>query len=933
VPLRRLERIATHSYNRVVGDAAAPPVGQVTDIVGRDAEQDRIDAFVAMLADGPRALVIRGEPGIGKTTLWRYAVDRCRRAGARVLLTRPAEDEMPLALGGLVDLFEQLSLDEAALHLDDDPMARGRAVLDGLRGLADAGPVVIAVDDLQWLDSASARALRYALRRLEEEPVGVVAAARLAEEAEDPLALPTTLPGRHEELVLGPLGQGALRVVLTGFVASITRPALRRIHAVSGGNPLYAIELVRARGTDDRSLAAGGVRLPESLQAAIRRRIETVPTELVPLLETASALGPTSVPELRETLAGVDADGLLAVAGRHELLVVEENLEVRFAHPLVGSAVYARMSPLARRSLHGRLAAHAADPDVRARHLALSSDDPDGDVAELLERAAERASGRGAADLAAEFASHSARLTPPGADEDARRRALAEITHRAAAGEASRALALAGRLVDSLPPGPGRAEAQVRRAYLWDDDAGTQEAFLLGALGDAVEDALLRGRVLDQLGWLRVSSGDLRGSIECAEEALAIADRVGDRELQMHAAAALGDHEAIAGRHRPDLMARAVLLEQELGTPALWIGPRALLGKQLLWAGELVAARTQLSSVHADVVRSGNELRRPYHLFDLGLVECAAGRLDAAEELVRRAMEAARDAEDSYGARLLLYPLGLVEAWRGRSEEARATAGLLLEGATRRGALPSIARARRVLGLVALSEGDAATAAAELAEAAALLETMGFAHPGAPPVLPDAVEALAASGAVEPARALLARLERQAAAVGSAWASAEAERCRGVLLLAEGDAETAAAMLEASAASLRRLDHEPSAARAVLAQGRALLRAGRRTAAAEALADARDRFAAMGASLWEARAAEELERAAPGRASGELTRAERSVVTLVAQGKRNREVAQALYMSVATVEAHLTRIYRKLEIHSRSELARLVADGTIVVSD
>jgi DNA-binding NarL/FixJ family response regulator len=115
----------------------------------------------------------------------------------------------------------------------------------------------------------------------------------------------------------------------------------------------------------------------------------------------------------------------------------------------------------------------------------------------------------------------------------------------------------------------------------------------------------------------------------------------------------------------------------------------------------------------------------------------------------------------------------------------------------------------------------------------------------------------------------------------------------------------------------------------VLGQGRALLRAGRRRLAAAALADARDRFAAIGAVLWAERAAEELERAAPARSAGELTAAERRVVALVAEGQKNREIGQALFMSVATVEAHLTRIYRKLDIRSRSELARLVAEGTL----
>ena len=236
---------------------------------------------------------------------------------------------------------------------------------------------------------------------------------------------------------------------------------------------------------------------------------------------------------------------------------------------------------------------------------------------------------------------------------------------------------------------------------------------------------------------------------------------------------------------------------------------------------------------------------------------------------------------------------------------------------------------RPLLGLLALSQGDAAAAASELVAAAELLDGMGFAHPGAFPVLPDAIEALACSGDLQAAARLLDRLEQQAAAVDSAWALAAAERCRGALLLARGKADAALAPLDDAAAAFGRLGQRADAARAVFLAGRALLRAGRRGQAAEALADARCRFAGMGAALWEARVVEELERAAPGRATGALTPAERRIAELVAEGRKNREIGQALYMSVGTVEAHLTRTYRKLGIRSRSELARAMTDGSV----
>jgi DNA-binding CsgD family transcriptional regulator len=912
-----------------VRPVAGTVAGRSAHLVGREPERARLQAFADALPGGARALLIRGEPGIGKTALLRAAVEGCGEAGCEVLLTRAAEEEMPLGLAGLVDLLEHAELDTAALLAEENPFARGRAVLEQLRRMAARGPVLIAVDDLQWLDHASARALRFALRRLDAEPVGVLATIRADADAHDPLAAASTLPpGRCETLHLGPLGLDELRHVLDGIIEAISRPMLQRIHQVSGGNPLYAIELARG-------LAAGGVpgrgrflRLPESLQAAITSRLEALPRELVLLLETASALGPTHVAELREALPGVEA--LLASAEREGLLVVDDDLRVRFSHPLIGSVVYDRMSPLTRRSLHASLAARAADADVRARHLALSTDEPSAEIAELLEQAAQRARRHEAFDLAAEFAGHSLRLTPPSDGAALLRRACMEIDDLATAGEMRRALMLADRLVTSFPSGRTRVEAVLERAYLEDDHLDRCEELLVEALDQVEGDELLRARVLNQLGWsMGIFGRDLARARGYQREGVEVAARLGDTRLEMSFTAELAYLEGIAGCPRPELMARAVALEAESGRPIRWTSPRTLWAEQLLWAGDLAAARDVFQAVHEEAVRSGTAAHHPYSMFDLALVEIAAGDLGVAEAHVEEGIRAARDAEDTWGERLLLYPLALVQAWLGRGEEAREIAARRMREAVMKDERPGIVRAHGVLGVLALSEGDAASAARELAAAAALLDDMGFDHPGAFPVLPDAIEALACSGELDAAERLLQRLERQAAAVDSGWALAGAERCRGVLLLARGDADAAAAPLERAAAAFARLGHGPDGARAVFLRGRALLRAGRRGQAAEALADARSRFAGMGAALWEARVVEELERAAPGRAAGALTPAERRIAELVAEGRKNREIGQALYMSVGTVEAHLTRTYRKLGIRSRSELARLMADGGV----
>jgi DNA-binding NarL/FixJ family response regulator len=912
-----------------VGDAAAPAADTTSELIGRQNELDYVERFVGDVRTGTHGLVVFGEPGIGKTALWRHAIARCREAGCQLLITRPSEEEMPLSGCGLVDLLEESAVDLDRLRAEEDPLECGRTVLEALRRLAASGPTVVAIDDLQWLDSVSARALRYALRRADREPLGVLGTARSAQP--DPLGIRETLPpGRSETVELGPLSLGALRRLLSGTVSAISRPALAQIHSLSGGNPLYALELARAMPDGRRST---DIALPGSLRTALEHRLDALPARLEPVLEAVSALGATSVQSLRNLLPESDVDAILEAAIAEQVLALDEDLSVRFAHPLLGSVVYTSLSPLARRSLHARLAAQATEPDVRARHLALSTDDPDESIASLLERAATRAAGRGANDLASEFAGHGRRLTPVADEASVRRRALAEIEYLAAAGEVRQALSRADRLVRSLAPGPERVEALVQRAELEDDDRDTAEALLLGALDEAGTDERLRGRVFHRLAQLRrLRAGDLPGAIDAARSSLALAEDCGDPTLELHAAAYLGHLEALGGKPRPDLMDRAVRLEAELGVQPLSIRPRSLLAMHRLWAGDLPAARALLDAVQAEAARAGNEMKQPQHFYISALVENASGNLELAHTLAARGLEAALDAENTYAERELLYPLARAEAWLGREQEARATAQRLCEEASTHGVKPLLVRAASVLGLLALSLDDLESACDELARAADLLERMGFANPGAFRVLPDAIEALARSEELSAAEALHERLESEAAAAGP-WSHAAVERARGALLLARGDAERAADVLDGAAACFQSLEHGPDTARALLLRAQALLRAGRRSLAAEVAAAAHARFSAMGATLWEARALELLERLQPGRAAGRLTAAETRVAALVAKGMKNREIGQALFMSVATVEAHLTRIYRKLDIRSRTELARLVADSALVLDE
>jgi DNA-binding CsgD family transcriptional regulator len=296
---------------------------------------------------------------------------------------------------------------------------------------------------------------------------------------------------------------------------------------------------------------------------------------------------------------------------------------------------------------------------------------------------------------------------------------------------------------------------------------------------------------------------------------------------------------------------------------------------------------------------------------------------------VETGLDAAKDGENADAEGWLLYPLALAGAWLGESDRAEKAAGDLVGWPGRPGNRLGRLRAASVQGLLALSAGEAGAAARILAAAREEAELVGLAHPGAIPILPDAIDAFTSSGDAESARRSLEKLGRQASDLGHERTWALFNFAYGLTLLAEGEADSAAESLLESAEVHEALGLMPDAARARLARGRALVRLGQRNQANAQLREARTMFEGMGARLWVARADSELGRSDPRPGSGALTATESRIAELVASGRRNREIGNALFMSVATVEAHLTRMYRKLGIRSRAELTRLVVDGTL----
>jgi DNA-binding CsgD family transcriptional regulator len=890
---------------------------------GRERELDRIEHLVRALGagdhsgSGPTFVAIRGEAGIGKTALWRAGLKAHRAAGHRVLVARPGEEELDGSMVALGDLFDDAAPAPGVLDPGIDPLERGRAVLRTLRRLAGEVPVVVAIDDLQWCDPVSARALRHAFRRLDGEPVAVLATERSGDDGPPPPV--EVMPrDRVEALALGPLPPDAIRHVVAAKVGALPRPDLDRIHELSGGNPLYAIELARSAAVAGDRLGAVA---PATLHDALAQRLAGVCPAVLAVLRTAAALGPCPAPALTEACDCPPAAVMSAIDDG--LLSVGDDLLVRAAHPLLASVVLAGMNPLERQVAHARLATQVADRDRRARHLALSATGPDPTVAAELEGAAERAGRRGAPALAAELAAHSVRVSPPLPDEARARRALGCISYRAAAGETGRALALTDELVERLGPGPQRARAITQRVFL---DFDHSDDFLDRALADATAagDAGLRGRVLELRGFvIGLYRGELGRGMALADEALGIARRGSDPELEILASGTLATTALLAGCPRPGLMDRALALAEDHACPPLGRWPHVLRARHCLWGGRLDEARRRFEALSAAFARSGVEFQRPYRLADRARLEVASGHLAEAVELGGDAREAALDAGNEQAAAWADYPVGLAHAHRGDAAAAEAAADRLRRWGEARDNLPRLLTAHHVQGVVALAAGDGRAAAAALGPAVELARRSGHRHPGYVPIVPDAVEATALAGDIDACVDLARVLDGQAAALDEPWVDAAALRGRGlVALVAGGDCATD--LLGRAAEAFAALGYAVDAARALLLQGRALRRAGRRQASADVLAEARTRFAAMGAAPWLARVEAELGRVAPGRCRGELTPTEARIAGLVAAGRRNREIAGELFVSVATVEAHLTRTYRKLGMRSRTELSRHV---------
>jgi DNA-binding CsgD family transcriptional regulator len=922
----------------------------VGEIVGRDGELDALEVWLE--TPSSRVLLLEGDAGIGKTTLWRAGVAGARVRGYRVLATEAAQAETQLSFTALRDLLEEAFDDVAdelpepqrealgVTLLHDAPRgpppeqgAIGVSLVTGLNALAARGPVLVAVDDVQWLDSASQSALSYVLRRLGSGPVGVLLARRTTDRAAElPLGLDRLDDDRLQVCRLGSLTIGALgRILKERLGVAYPRPTLHRIGEVSAGNPFFALELARALGKRARPLGPGDpLPVPESLHALVDERLAALPATTFDVLVAASALSRPTLDRLRAAI-GSSPEESITHALDAGLIEIDEGV-VRFVHPLLAAAVYQGASESRRAEIHRHLADIVEDREERGRHLALGVEEPSQEIASAVDDAARLAAARGACAAAAELMEEAQRLTPPEDVQQRSHRALESGWYLFTAGDSVRARELLEYASELAPPGHLRADALVRLAWL-EHHSGDRRVALRSLqaieLDDTPEDLPLRGDVhlLIALSHYIIRE-DLTTATEHAREAVAIAERLGDDSQLVSALTTLGLCEFLMGGGWPSTaLDRALAIPAEPPDGRILRRPLLHRASLLFYADQFDEARALFQQVRVLAVARGDESVLPWPLSRLAHLELLAGEwrlaaahaeagLDLAIQTAQRPLEAD-----------LLASRALVLTHSGEVDEARATADEALRLAEDTGAGIGRRLAQAALGLLHLSVNELDEALAHLHALYAASEAAGIIDPGENRYVGDLGEVLVRLERLPDAARLADESEARAVAVARPSALALAERVRGLVALELGETDAGFAAFDRALAHHRSTPIPFEHARTLLALGTAERRARRRRSARETLGRALAIFEELGAQLWAAKARSELARIG-GRAPSPdgLTPTEQRVAELVAEGRSNKEVAAELVVSVHTVEAALTSIYRKLDVRSRTELARRRAE-------
>jgi DNA-binding CsgD family transcriptional regulator len=897
-------------------------------IIARDAELARLVAFVT--GEMPsRALVLTGAPGIGKTTLWQAAMAVAGEHGVAVHAARPAEQEVRLAFAAVADLLDgvdtadlaavpapQARALEVALFRADpedepaDPSAVAAGLTGTLRVLSGRGSRLIGIDDAPWLDHASAAALAFAVRRLRDHPVRFLLSRRPGEPSAVEAAFGADELARVD---VGPISLGATRSMLAERLdLQPPRRVLLRLFEVAQGNPLVALELGRLLtehgGLDDEVPGLSGDLFAERI-AALSEPVR----RLLLALALAGSLD-------RRELAALAGPLVVQDAAAADVLAVD-GPRVRPAHPLLAAAARNAATAAQRRAVHLDLAATLAGETLCARHRALATDTADDAVAVRAANAAAAAIARGATRDAIELAEHALRLTP--ADSPDRAGRLLDLgRYLDVAGEWEQLRELVQPRLADLPAGPVRARALM----LLSDTAERSsqiERYLDMALAECGGDPGLRAAVLSTKA-LHTAINQLRGFDQAetwAREALEAGRSLGV-EVERRALHSLAWVNVLRGRPVDELGNRFAsapqgwsLYESALERPA---AIRAMV------RGHLDQARATFERLRVLADERGETISAAVMHIQLCEIELRAGDVRAAERYLSEWREWTppdeRHSQELAPARCR----AMLEVVRGRPEEADRWAREAIAAARALELFREETEARRAAGMAALFAGDAAAAVAQLRPLWEHTQHEHLDEPGAMPVAPHLVAALIEEGELHEAAAIVDRLAELAEEQEHPWGRATVLRCRALVRFGSGaDAGLAGPELEQAAAAYERLGLYFDAACSLLVLGRAQRRRRKWAAARSALERAAGIFADLGADGWREQVAAELSRVGGRRAAapGELSETELRVARLAAQGRSNKQIASELYVTVHTVEKHLSHVYAKLGVRSRGQLA------------
>jgi DNA-binding CsgD family transcriptional regulator len=911
----------------------------VTELIGRRAECGVLDRLVAAVRAGEsRALVVHGEPGVGKTALLEYLAGQA--SGCRVARAWGVQSEMELAFAVLhqlcvpiLDRLERLPAPQrdalrTAFGVSAGPAPDrfliGLAVLGLLSEVAGDRPLVCIVDDEQWLDSASAQVLAFVGRRLGTESVSLVFGARV----------PTGDLAGLPELVIGGLWENDARALLDSALTGPLDARVRdQIIAEAHGNPLALLEL--PRGWTAAELA-GGFGLPGAgplsgtIEESFRRRIDTLPAQTRRLLLLAAA-EPTGDPILVWRAAGRLGVGAEAAGPAVEAGLAEFGVRVRFRHPLVRSVAYWSAPAQERQLAHAALAEvtdRAIDPDRRAWHRAEAAPGLDEDVAGELERLAGRAQARGGLAAAAAFLERAVMLTP----DPARRagRALAAANTKFQAG----AFGAAQDLLAVAEVGPLSEFEQARVDLL-----RAQLAFVANRGGDAplllvkaarrlepIDTGLARATYLDALtastlaGRLASPGGH---TLEVARAASAAPRPLHDPsvpDLLLDGLAANFNESYAAGvpflRQALTAFGRGMSADEELRW--LWLTTLAALH---LWDDE---RWDMLSSRYVELARKAGALSElPLALSTRSMMLLFAGDLATATALT----DEGRAVIDATGSQFAPYAAMGLAALQGRQAEASALIEATTSDAAPRGEGIAMSVAEWTNALLHNGLGRYPEAMRAAQQALHYQEYPGMHYPGiANWAAAELVEASARSGMTEIAADTYRWIAEMTSASGTNWALGVEARSRA--LVTEGNA--AEGLYEDSIMHLDRSRVRAELARAHLLYGEWLRRQRRRGEAREQLRTAHDMLEAMGMEAFAERAGRELratgetarKRTAVTARNEELTAQEAQIARLAREGLSNPEIGTRLFISARTVQYHLGKVFTKLGIASRSQLTQ-----------